>query len=977
MPTPRGGPSGLRKRRQSAGAHSIFCPQRYHVKESNQPLEKTARPAFYTWWSTQTGTGVALAILVLACAGLIFGQLSTLGIWQPWESDEIRIAREYSQRDAPDESDESDESNEPAAASVPEATTDSDAPKPNWVTPTLDGKPVARPLLKTWILAATVGDPAELGDYQIGELERSARLPIALGVFLLILLSFAWIRRYFDTWSALLCALAFTTIPATFLGVHSLSSEMLFVVLSSASIMAFFELSRAESRRSRWLWGVGLGVLLSLSFLEQRFFGLLSPLAVIVAYCVVEVPFEQVARARQNPSGVSSLLSRLDIGLAVAALAGGAGVIIWGLRRSAEAPADAAFLPHVLQWIALLVPGFLLLAGAFIGRKSRAGRALFSAPMLLAIALCLGVAAVIIQAYGAANPMRMLDGEISGKIPLFSFLLENHLSGNSPAEKHMYFAMWIREIGFALIPWVALVPLGIGYLARAARIQEEDGTPIKDILSAPTSLHRLLLVWSFVAVAVVSLASAFNHIYFPAYLPLMLGTGLMLGDAGFFTRARLHSLTLVATGFVAITIIMMLGKDLERFPDRFMEPYLAMQEELGLPEDFKFGSMLKAIKYGWMILLAIFYFELVSWAGLTLRSIRSAPKRFAAWRARRKDATQDGDTAAAEVAPPLAQRARAKEAYRAEQGLLPRVARLFESPSTWSAWVLAAAVFTAGVFLYQFAPQQSIHLSERGIFEAYSQAAQPGEKLYRYGVSGSNESVYLGDIASITKNDAFATNFDGDARYFVIIPRDNLANINAEVRRRFKQNLPVIDATSSKLLLVSNQLKDQSQQNYLADAIIDDPAHFTPPLPLQFAHRGKIMPPTFDDSLELIGWDINHKASDGSFPVFSRGERAELTFYFRVKKRVASSQKIFMHVDRPGSRLHGDHDPVNGAFPTNHWLPGDIIKDEYSLPIDSYASPGTYTIWMGFYNGKKRMKVQPKQASDNDNRVRVGQFIVK
>src|SRR5690554_550530 len=299
--------------------------------------------------------------------------------------------------------------------------------------------------------------------------------------------------------------------------------------------------------------------------------------------------------------------------------------------------------------------------------------------MLLAIALCLGVAAVLIQAYGAANPMRMLDGEISGKIPLFSFLLENHLSGNSPAEKHMYFAMWIREIGFALIPWVALVPLGIGYLARAARIQEEDGTPIKDILSAPTSLHRLLLVWSFVAVAVVSLASAFNHIYFPAYLPLMLGTGLMLGDAGFFTRARLHSLTLVATGFVAITIIMMLGKDLERFPDRFMEPYLAMQEELGLPEDFKFGSMLKAIKYGWMILLAIFYFELVSWAGLTLRSIRSAPKRFAAWRARRKDATQDGDTAAAEVAPPLAQRARAKEAYRAEQGLLPRVAAYLNS----------------------------------------------------------------------------------------------------------------------------------------------------------------------------------------------------------------------------------------------------------------------------------------------------------
>src|SRR5690554_1667983 len=301
MPTPRGGPSGLRKRRQSAGAHSIFCPQRYHVKESNQPLEKTARPAFYTWWSTQTGTGVALAILVLACAGLIFGQLSTLGIWQPWESDEIRIAREYSQRDAPDESDESDESNEPAAASVPEATTDSDAPKPNWVTPTLDGKPVARPLLKTWILAATVGDPAELGDYQIGELERSARLPIALGVFLLILLSFAWIRRYFDTWSALLCALAFTTIPATFLGVHSLSSEMLFVVISSASILAYSDRSRSKTARARCIWRTPTGTMLSISVLEKRYCAPLSPLTVSIPYCVTKLPCEQIPRARENP----------------------------------------------------------------------------------------------------------------------------------------------------------------------------------------------------------------------------------------------------------------------------------------------------------------------------------------------------------------------------------------------------------------------------------------------------------------------------------------------------------------------------------------------------------------------------------------------------------------------------------------------------------------------------------------------------
>lgn len=953
------------------------------MKESTHSPKKAERPGFYAWWSTRTGTWTALGILALVCAGLIFGQLSTLGIWKPWEAQEIRIAREYANpAETSDDATSQKSAQKSATATSTEQTTAANAtPASDWSTPTLDGKPVARPLLKTWILAASVGDSAEMGEYKVGELELSARLPFAVAIVVLILLSFAWIRRYFDTWSALACTVAFTTTPAIFLGVHTLSSEMLFLVLSSASIMAFFELSGSKSARTRWLWGAALGITLSFCFLEQRFFGLLSPLAVIVAFCVAELPFEQVARARQNPSGVSSITTRVDIGLAIAALVGAGGVLLWGLNRSAQAPGDATFLPHVLQWIAILVPGFVLLAGLFIGRKSRAGRALFSGPMLLAAAICVGVAAVVVQAYGSANPMRILNGEISGKIPLFSFLLENHLSGDSPAAGHMYFAMWIREIGFSLVPWVALVPLGLGYLARAARLQDEDGAQIKDILSAQSSLQRLLLVWSFIAVAIVALASAYNHFYFPAYLPLMLGVGLMLGDAEFFNRARLRSLTLVAMGFVAITIIMMLGKDLERFPDRFMEPYLAMQEQLGLPDDYSFGSMLKAIKYGWVILLATFYFGLVSSLGLTLRSLRSAPKRFAAWRARRKERAKNST----EIAPdetqspqhsPFYQRAQAKQAYRRESGVLPRLAALAELPSAWSVWVLLAAVFTAGVFLYQFAPDQSAHLSERGIFEAFTKAAKPGDKLYRYGISGTDGSVYLGDVASIPKNQAFNKDFENTDRYFVIIPRKRLAAINYDVRKRFGRNLPVIDASSSKLLLVSNQLKSDEQKNYIADAIIEDPENFESPMPLKFANKGKIMPPTFDDSLELVGWDINHKKADGSFPEFGWGENAELTFYFRVKKRVPRSQEIFMHVDRAGSRLHGDHDPVHGEFPTNYWLPGDIVKDEYSLHIDSYSTPGVYTIWLGFFHSKKRMKVTPKQATDGDNRVRVGQFVV-
>jgi hypothetical protein len=944
-----------------------------------QPSEAVEHKGWYAWWSTKTGTLVAAGILVAVAGALLFGQLSSLGIWEPWEADEILAAREYNDRDANSSSESQEKAEgEPADKIVVKRA---DQPGPNWATPTLEGKPVPRPLLKTWLVGWSVGEADSGSHFEVGALERSARLPVAVFVFMLVLLVFLWIRSHFDTWSALLVGVAFVTTPAIFLGVHTLSTEMLFVVLSSASIMAYFQLAHATDPRERWLWGLMLGVGLALSFLEMRFFGLLTPLAVIVGYAVTQLPFEQVASARQNPSGVSAMVSRIDIGLCVAALVGAGGVFLWGLDRSSAAPEGVYFLPHVLQWMTIIVPAFLLLAGLFIARQTRAVRSLIGGPGALALVITVAVVAVVSMAYGDANPLRRLDGEIAGKIPVLSFLLENRLSGTSLAKDHMHFAMWVRQLGFSMLPWVALVPLGVGYLARSARLEDDDGNPCMDLMSAKSSLRRLLLVWAFIAAVVVAVASSFGHYYYPAYLPLLAGAALMIGDRSFWKHARLNSLVTFAMGFVAVATIMMLGKDLQRFPDRFMEAYLVMQEDLDLPDDFSFGKTLKAVKYGWMVLLASFFFGIASWAGLTLRSIREAPARFRAWRNRRKNGESSPDFADqpdADQTSALQRRAWQKEAYRAEDTLIARLVRLVELPSTWGAMVMIAAVATAGIFLFSFAPSLSAHLSQRGIFQTYTEAADEGEELFRYNVSVGDSSVYLGGVREISKSEAFVDKFDSDERFFVIIPRKRLAAINYDIRKRFGQDLPVLDASSSRLLLASNKLAEgDEQQNFISNSIVQNPEEFDPEIPLQFAEDGHIVPASFDKKLEFIGWNADHKPEDGSFPTYNWGDKAKLTFYFRVKQRVSGQQKIFMHVDRPGSRIHGDHDPVAGDFPTNYWLPGDIVKDEYELNIDSYSSPGVYTIWLGFYRGSNRMKVTPKQAQDGDNRVMVGKIKVE
>ena len=76
-----------------------------------------------------------------------------------------------------------------------------------------------------------------------------------------------------------------------------------------------------------------------------------------------------------------------------------------------------------------------------------------------------------------------------------------------------------------------------------------------------------------------------------------------------------------------------------------------------------------------------------------------------------------------------------------------------------------------------------------------------------------------------------------------------------------------------------------------------------------------------------------------------------------------------MHVDLSGNRLHGDHVPVFGKYPTNHWGVGDVIKDVHEIEIERFSTPGLYTIWVGFYRGDSRMSVTPDEFHDGQDRV--------
>lgn len=113
----------------------------------------------------------------------------------------------------------------------------------------------------------------------------------------------------------------------------------------------------------------------------------------------------------------------------------------------------------------------------------------------------------------------------------------------------------------------------------------------------------------------------------------------------------------------------------------------------------------------------------------------------------------------------------------------------------------------------------------------------------------------------------------------------------------------------------------------------------------------------------------------------SQASRAEMTFYFEVLGELDRNWQMFLHIDRRDGpyRIHGDHFPTDGAYPTTLWSKGDFVADNYTklIPIDAPA--GTYDVWVGFYVNNKRLAFSggDKSLHDGDNRIRAGVIKIK
>lgn len=305
---------------------------------------------------------------------------------------------------------------------------------------------------------------------------------------------------------------------------------------------------------------------------------------------------------------------------------------------------------------------------------------------------------------------------------------------------------------------------------------------------------------------------------------------------------------------------------------------------------------------------------------------------------------------------------RARQLSGRTEGALSRgLGRLIERLSPWPVaaglgltlcllWVVFLDGVAAAVLTENF--------SQKPTISRYEALAKPGEPLYRYRLDESKSSFYAAALPQLTPK-AFQEKAKESERFFALMPRNELSRANTSFRDSSGRTLPVLDDKSYRILLVSNQLREgEVDLNPINRALV------------------KTLPPnarqanaSWGDDIDLIGWRLDP-------PQPRPGSPLDIHLFWQAKKKIPHNWQIFIHIDAPGQRIHGDHHPVEGLYPTQNWAPGDIVHDVHRIVVARTITPAPFTFYVGLYRGSERKPVTSTNK-DRDNRANIGSIRVR
>lgn len=153
-------------------------------------------------------------------------------------------------------------------------------------------------------------------------------------------------------------------------------------------------------------------------------------------------------------------------------------------------------------------------------------------------------------------------------------------------------------------------------------------------------------------------------------------------------------------------------------------------------------------------------------------------------------------------------------------------------------------------------------------------------------------------------------------------------------------------------------------------------ARFVPAIPMQAA---------FGEKIELMGYDISVSAP-------GPGDSFSIQYIWKALDSMTADYTIFVHFTKKGGVLvsetaakikrhlgmsvnkmfQQDHDLLNGIYPTSHWIPGELIREQYDVVVPQEIEPGTYEIWVGVWNPLTKTRLESRGAT----KIKLGEIVI-
>ncbi|HSG14689.1 MAG TPA: glycosyltransferase family 39 protein, partial [Anaerolineae bacterium] len=129
--------------------------------------------------------------------------------------------------------------------------------------------------------------------------------------------------------------------------------------------------------------------------------------------------------------------------------------------------------------------------------------------------------------------------------------------------------------------------------------------------------------------------------------------------------------------------------------------------------------------------------------------------------------------------------------------------------------------------------------------------------------------------------------------------------------------------------------------NALTELMVDRREHL-----FEMPDIGRLVEARFGEQILLLGYDL------GQLPV-RPGDALDVTLYWQAIKTPSDGYTVLNHLVGDDGLIHGQSDgpPSGDAWFTASWLPGEIIVDRRTIPVDADAPVGPHTLYVGLYTG--------------------------